>query len=85
MSGKRIGILGTGSFLPEKILSNFDLEKVLSTNDEWIYKRTGIKERRIAAPDVNASDLRKSFVKGDGDGRDLRERFRPHHHDDHDP
>jgi 3-oxoacyl-[acyl-carrier-protein] synthase-3 len=59
MGDRRIGILGTGSFLPERILSNFDLEKILDTNDEWIYKRTGIKERRIAAPDVNASDLAK--------------------------
>jgi 3-oxoacyl-[acyl-carrier-protein] synthase-3 len=59
MVNKRIGILGTGSFVPERILSNNDLQKVLDTNDEWIYKRTGIKERRIAAPDVNASDLAK--------------------------
>jgi 3-oxoacyl-[acyl-carrier-protein] synthase-3 len=59
MGNKRLGLLGTGSFLPEKVLSNFDLEKTLDTNDEWIYKRTGIKERRIAAPDVNASDLAK--------------------------
>ena len=59
MSRKRIGILGTGSFLPERALSNFDLERILDTNDDWIYKRTGIKERRIAAPDVNASDLAK--------------------------
>src|SRR4030043_969393 len=59
MSRKRIGILGTGSFLPERALSNFDLEKILDTNDDWIYKRTGIRERRIAAPDVNASDLAK--------------------------
>jgi len=59
MSNKRIGILGTGSFVPERIVSNFDLEKILNTNDEWIYKRTGIKERRIAAPNVNASDLAK--------------------------
>ncbi len=51
--------MGTGSFLPERVLTNFDLEKILNTNDEWIYKRTGIKERRIAAPDVNASDLAK--------------------------
>jgi len=57
MGDRRIGILGTGSYLPERVLSNHDLEKVLDTNDEWIYKRTGIKERRIAAPDVNASDL----------------------------
>jgi len=59
MGNRRIGILGTGSFLPERILSNFDLEKILSTDDEWIYKRTGIRERRIAAPNVNASDLAK--------------------------
>jgi 3-oxoacyl-[acyl-carrier-protein] synthase III len=59
MAQKRIGILGTGSFLPERVLSNFDLEKTLNTNDEWIYKRTGIKERRIAAPHINASDLAK--------------------------
>ncbi len=59
MAVKRIGILGTGSHVPERILSNFDLEKVLDTNDEWIFKRTGIKERRIAAPHINASDLAK--------------------------
>jgi 3-oxoacyl-[acyl-carrier-protein] synthase III len=59
MGKTRIRILGTGSFLPERILSNADLEKILDTNDEWIYKRTGIRERRIAAPDVYASDLAK--------------------------
>jgi len=59
MDGKRIGLLGTGSFLPERILSNKDLEKFLDTNDEWIYRRTGIRERRIAEKDVNASDLAK--------------------------
>jgi len=41
------------------VLSNSDLEKILNTDDEWIYKRTGIRERRIAAPNVNASDLAK--------------------------
>ncbi len=59
MRQTRIGILGTGSFVPERVLSNNDLEKILDTNDEWIFKRTGIRERRIAAPDVNASDLAK--------------------------
>jgi 3-oxoacyl-[acyl-carrier-protein] synthase-3 len=59
MGDRRIGILGTGSFLPERILSNLDLEKILNTNDEWIYKRTGIKERRIAEPNINTSDLAK--------------------------
>jgi 3-oxoacyl-[acyl-carrier-protein] synthase-3 len=59
MMDRRIGILGTGSFLPERVLSNLDLEKILNTNDEWIYKRTGIKERRIAEPNINTSDLAK--------------------------
>jgi 3-oxoacyl-[acyl-carrier-protein] synthase-3 len=59
MSQTKIEILGTGSFVPERVLSNRDLEKILDTNDEWIFKRTGIRERRIAAPEVNASDLAK--------------------------
>ncbi len=53
-----IRIKGTGSYVPPKILTNHDLEKMdIDTSDEWITKRTGIKERRIAAPDVNTSDL----------------------------
>ena len=40
-------IIGTGSYLPAKIVTNFDLEKTLDTSDEWISSRTGIKERRI--------------------------------------
>ncbi|MEJ2220763.1 MAG: ketoacyl-ACP synthase III [Desulfobacterales bacterium] len=53
-----IRILGTGSYVPPKRLKNADLEKMgLDTTDEWIQKRTGIKERRIADPDVSASDL----------------------------
>ena len=40
-------ITGTGSYLPSKIVTNFDLEKTLDTSDEWITTRTGIKERRI--------------------------------------
>jgi 3-oxoacyl-[acyl-carrier-protein] synthase-3 len=56
---KRIGIVGTGSYVPEKVLTNYDLEKILDTSDEWIYTRTGIKERRVAAPDQAASDLAK--------------------------
>lgn len=50
-------ITGTGSYLPEKILTNFDLEKIVDTNDEWIRQRTGIVERRIAEPDMATSDL----------------------------
>jgi 3-oxoacyl-[acyl-carrier-protein] synthase-3 len=48
-------IIGTGSAVPEKILTNQDLEKMVDTTDEWITTRTGIKERRIAAPDEYTS------------------------------
>jgi 3-oxoacyl-[acyl-carrier-protein] synthase-3 len=50
-------IAGTGFDVPEKILTNEDLEKILDTSDEWISERTGMKERRIAGPDEAASDL----------------------------
>jgi len=46
-----------GAYYPEKVLSNQDLEKMVDTNDEWIIKRTGIKERRIASEDEDTSDL----------------------------
>jgi 3-oxoacyl-[acyl-carrier-protein] synthase-3 len=50
-------IIGTGSYLPERILTNNDLEKVLDTSDEWIVSRTGIRERRIAGDQEYTSDL----------------------------
>lgn len=50
-------IVGTGIYLPEKILTNFDLEKTLDTSDEWIRTRTGIQERRIARKDESSSTL----------------------------
>ena len=46
-----VGIIGTGSYVPEKILTNHDLEKMVATSDKWILERTGIRERRIAAED----------------------------------
>jgi 3-oxoacyl-[acyl-carrier-protein] synthase-3 len=53
-----VRILGTGSYVPPKVLSNFDLQKMgLDTTDEWIIQRTGVRERRIAEPDVTAADL----------------------------
>lgn len=52
-----VKISGTGSYLPDKILSNEDLEKIVDTSDEWITTRTGIKERRIAADTQSTSDL----------------------------
>jgi len=51
------GILGIGRSLPEKILTNQDLEKIVDTNDEWIRTRTGIEERRIADDETDTSDL----------------------------
>ena len=54
---RRIKIVGSGYFVPEKVLTNADLEKMVDTSDEWITTRSGIKERRIAEPDVTSSDL----------------------------
>lgn len=54
---KNVGVIGTGSFLPEKIITNHDLEKQVDTSDEWIVSRTGIKERRFVQKDVSTSDL----------------------------
>lgn len=54
---RQVGIIGTGSCLPEKILTNHDLEKIVDTSDEWIRTRTGIRERRVAGDDTAASDL----------------------------
>ncbi|CAH1197890.1 3-oxoacyl-[acyl-carrier-protein] synthase 3 protein 1 [Paenibacillus plantiphilus] len=52
-----VGIIGTGKYVPERILSNKELEQMVETNDEWIVTRTGIRERRIAAPEQATSDL----------------------------
>ena len=52
-----VKFLGIGSVAPEKVLSNFDFEKMIDTSDEWIRTRTGISERRIAESDVASSDL----------------------------
>ncbi len=54
---KKVGIIGVGKYLPKKILTNRDLEKMVDTSDEWITTRTGIKERRIAAKHEATSDL----------------------------
>ncbi len=54
---KKARIIGTGSYLPERVLTNQDLEKMVDTTDEWIVTRTGMKERRIAAADEFTSDM----------------------------
>ncbi len=53
----RSKISATGSYLPQKILTNDDLSKIVDTSDEWIIERTGIKKRHIAAPDELTSDI----------------------------
>lgn len=57
MGIKRVGIVGTGSFLPSHVLTNSDLEKMVNTTDEWIRTRTGIIERRIASRETPSSHL----------------------------
>ena len=52
-----VGIIGLGTYVPERIMKNSDFEKFLDTNDEWISKMTGIKERRFARDDETTSDL----------------------------
>lgn len=54
---RSVGIAGLGMYVPERVLTNQELEALVETNDEWIVSRTGIRERRIAAPDQATSDL----------------------------
>ena len=56
-------IIGTGSYVPEKILTNAELEKLVETSDEWIRSRTGIRERRIAGLEQPTSDLAANAAK----------------------
>ncbi|ALC91867.1 3-oxoacyl-ACP synthase [Bacillus sp. FJAT-18017] len=53
----RAGIIGIGKYVPETVVTNFDLEKRMDTSDEWIRTRTGIEERRIADASINTSDM----------------------------
>ena len=55
----KAAIIGLGYYVPPKVITNNDLEKIVDTSDEWITTRTGIKERRIAADDVASSDIGK--------------------------
>ncbi|MGH7445792.1 MAG: beta-ketoacyl-ACP synthase III [Longimicrobiales bacterium] len=52
-----VEIAGTGRFLPERVLTNADLETMVDTNDAWIRERTGIRERRIAGPETGAAEM----------------------------
>ena len=60
---KKVGIIGVGEYLPKRILTNADLEKMVDTSDEWITTRTGIKERRLASPEEATSDLALNAAK----------------------
>jgi 3-oxoacyl-[acyl-carrier-protein] synthase-3 len=69
-------IIATGGYLPEKVMNNRDLEKIVATSHEWIEVRTGIRERHIAAEDENASDLalhasRRALEAGDLRAQDI--------------
>lgn len=52
-----VGIIGTGSYVPDRILTNKELEQMVETNDEWIVSRTGIKERRLISGEQTTTDL----------------------------
>jgi 3-oxoacyl-[acyl-carrier-protein] synthase-3 len=70
------GIVGVGAHAPERVLTNFDLEKIVETSDEWIVTRTGISERRIAAEGEATSDLatlagRQALERAGVEARDL--------------
>ncbi len=70
MMRKQAKIIGTGSYLPEKVLTNLDLEKMVETSDEWIVTRTGIKERRVAAADEFTSHMgSKAALKAISDAK----------------
>ncbi|KXS44701.1 MAG: 3-oxoacyl-[acyl-carrier-protein] synthase III [Candidatus Frackibacter sp. T328-2] len=60
---RNAGITGVGSYVPEKVLTNHDLEKIVDTSDEWIRSRTGIEERRVADDDTATSDLAYEAAK----------------------
>ncbi|RJP28184.1 MAG: ketoacyl-ACP synthase III [Candidatus Omnitrophota bacterium] len=60
---KKVGIIGLGEYLPKRVLTNADLEKMVDTSDEWITTRTGIKERRIADKGEATSDMATKAAK----------------------
>jgi 3-oxoacyl-[acyl-carrier-protein] synthase-3 len=69
-------VVGTGSYAPDRILTNAELEKMVATNDQWIVERTGIKERHLAAPEQATSDLaleasRRALEMAGLDARDV--------------
>src|SRR6266496_768998 len=75
-NGRPVSITGLGCHVPERVLSNQDLEKLVDTTDEWIMERTGIRERRIAAPEEALTDLalpaaRAALAQAELDAKDI--------------
>src|SRR5699024_1854363 len=71
-----VGIIGTGHYAPDNVVTNKDLEKIVDTTDEWIRSRTGIEERRIATDDEDSSDMafeaaKKALADADLTGEDI--------------
>jgi 3-oxoacyl-[acyl-carrier-protein] synthase-3 len=71
-----VEIAGTGRYLPERVLTNHDLEKMVETSDEWIFERTGIRERRLALDDESAADMgaiaaRRAMEKAEVDAGEI--------------
>ena len=63
MADTTFALLGSGSYAPERVMTNNELAKLVDTSDEWIFTRTGIKERRIAAESENTSDMATAAAK----------------------
>ena len=79
----RSRILGTGHYLPAKVVTNADLEKMVDTSDDWIATRTGIRQRHIAAPDEASSDMATKAAEHALEAAGIAaDRPRPDHHRD---
>ncbi len=63
-NGRRAGILGTGICIPDQVVTNQDIEKMVDTCDEWIFSRTGIRERRVVGENQHTSDLAVEASRG---------------------
>jgi 3-oxoacyl-[acyl-carrier-protein] synthase III len=63
-NGRRVKIAGLSTYVPPRVLTNKDLEKLVETSDEWILQRTGIKERHVVDPGIATSDLAKEAALG---------------------
>ena len=72
---KHARIIGTGSYLPERVLDNAALEKLVETSDDWIVERTGVRRRHIAAEHETTADLAEHAARAGADhGPEVRQR-----------